>query len=346
MTTSNRIDVRAARAGEGKRVRTILSIDGGGVRGIIPALVLADIEHRTGKAIAELFDLIAGTSTGGILALGVTIPDGDGRPKFSAAQMVELYMRRGQEIFHRVAWRQALSWIRGPAYSPAGLERVLAEYAGDTMLSEAVTGLLVTSWELRTRTAWFFRRAQARTDQSKDMLMRDIGRATSAAPTYFPPMRLAADDGNGYYALADGGLFANNPGMAAWVDTHEGVRHNQDVFMVSVGTGSVDDPISYAQARAWGKLSWAQPVIGIVFDGASDTVDYQLSYFLSSQDYYRFQPTIPKANREMDDASQANLDALTRLATAMIKARSADLDVLCGRLLELSNDEHTGTDGP
>ena len=86
-------------------------------------------------------------------------------------------------------------------------------------------------------------------------------------------------------------------------------------------------------------------MIGIVFDGASDTVEYHLGYFLSSQNYYRFQPAIPKANREMDEASQANLDALTRLATAMIEARGSDLDVLCGRLLELSNDEHTGTDG-
>src|SRR5437763_10829280 len=92
---------RPARSGEGKPVRTILSIDGGGIRGVIAALVLAEIERRTGRPIADLFDLVAGTSTGGILAVGLTIPDGDGRPKYSAEDMVRLYEAHGAEIFHR-----------------------------------------------------------------------------------------------------------------------------------------------------------------------------------------------------------------------------------------------------
>ncbi len=339
MATTSRVQSRPARAGEGKLVRTILSIDGGGIRGIIPAVVLAEIERRTGKLIVELFDLVAGTSTGGILAVGLTVPTAGGDPKFRSVDLIELYERHGSEIFHRVAWRQALAWVRGPVYSPAALERVLAEYAGDSMLSEAVTGLLVTSWELRTRTAWFFRRAQARTDPSKDILMRDIARATSAAPTYFPPLRRPAPDDSGDYALVDGGVFANNPGMAAWVDAHEGVKPGQKVFMVSLGTGSVDDPITYAQGRAWGKISWAQPVIGVVLDGASDTAEHELGQLLKPPDYYRFQTPIPKANRQMDDASVTNLKALKDLANAMIAARSADVDAICSRLIELARGE-------
>jgi patatin-like phospholipase/acyl hydrolase len=332
------VDQRRAGPDQGKEVRTILSIDGGGIRGIIPALVLAEIERRTGRPIAELFGLVAGTSTGGILAVGLTVPGPDGGPKFRSEDMVQLYAQHGEEIFHREEWRQALAWVRGPAYSPAALERLLAQYLGEAMLSQAVTGLLVTSWELRSRTAWFFRRAQARSDPTKDILLRDIARATSAAPTYFPPLRRPAPDGSGDYALVDGGVFANNPGMAAWVDAHEGARPGQGVFMLSLGTGSADDPVTYAQASRWGKISWAQPVINVVLAGAADTVEHELGQLLQPGHYHRFQTPIPRANRQMDDASPANLQALEELAAAMIRARSADIDTVCARLLELAGE--------
>ena len=84
----------------------ILSIDGGGIRGLIPAVVLAEIEKRTGKPASELFDLIAGTSTGGILALGLTCPAADGRPRYSAERLIDLYQKEGNRIFNRSRWRR------------------------------------------------------------------------------------------------------------------------------------------------------------------------------------------------------------------------------------------------
>src|SRR5215212_8478492 len=95
--------VGAGCAAVGSGIVRILAIDGGGIRGLIPAVVLADLERRTGRRIAELFDLIAGTSTGGILACGLTrpAPDGTGGPAFSAADLIGLYESEGPEIFHR-----------------------------------------------------------------------------------------------------------------------------------------------------------------------------------------------------------------------------------------------------
>ena len=193
------------------------------------------------------------------------------------------------------------------------------------MLSDAVTGVLVTTWELRTRTAWFFRRAQARVEADTNHPMRVIARATSAAPTYFPPLHLAGSTGGDSYALVDGGVFANNPGMAAWVDAHEGARPNQKVFMVSLGTGSADDPIKYQTALAWGKILCAQPIIGVVLDGASDTVEHELARLLGANDYHRFQLDIPNANRQMDNASKGNIDALRALAQGMIASAQQSL---------------------
>ena len=91
------------------RTIRVLSIDGGGIRGIIPALMLGEIERRTNKPIAELFDLIAGTSTGGILALGLTVPGPDGKPKYCADELVQLYKEEGPRIFHRPTWHRIRS---------------------------------------------------------------------------------------------------------------------------------------------------------------------------------------------------------------------------------------------
>ncbi len=325
-----------AREADDAEVRTILSIDGGGIRGLVPAIVLAEIERRTQRRIADLFHLIAGTSTGGILAVGLTVPDAAGRPKFTAQDMVDLYANNGDKIFRKQWWRQKLSWFYGAAYSPKALEDLLQHYAGDAMLSDGVTGVLVTTWELRTRTAWFFRRAQARVDATTNHPMRVIARATSAPPTYFPPLHMDAHDGGPAYALVDGGVFANNPGMAAWVDAHEGARPDQKVFMVSLGTGSADDPITYQTALGWGKILAAQPIIGVVLDGASDTVEHELARLLRDDNYFRFQLDIPNANREMDNGSKENIDALKGLAQKMIAERSQDLDKVCTRLTELA----------
>ena len=86
-------------------MKYVLSLDGGGIRGLIPALVLADIEKKTGKRIAELFDLITGTSTGGILALGLCKDNGNGVPQYSAKNLSKIYQDRGSEIFSRSFWR-------------------------------------------------------------------------------------------------------------------------------------------------------------------------------------------------------------------------------------------------
>ena len=313
--------------------KTILAIDGGGIRGIIPAVVLAEIERCTNRPIAELFDLVAGTSTGGILAVGLTVPDQNGRPRYTAQDMIDLYVKHGGEIFTRQLRRRLFSLFVGAAYPAGPIERLLQQYAGDARLSQAVTGLLIPSWELRTRTAWFFRRSDAIADAKKDHPLYMLARATSAAPTYFPPFKLT--DPSGDFALVDGGLFANNPALAAWVDEHEGAL-GRPVFMVSLGTGDIDDPITYRQANLWGKLWWARPIIGVVLDGASDTVQYELAQLLPAQDYYRFQIRVPKANRSIDNTMAPNLDELQRIARQMIADRQADFDTMCNRLLQLA----------
>lgn len=315
--------------------KRILAIDGGGIRGVIPAKVLMAIETKTGKKIAELFDLIAGTSTGGILAAGLCMPGPDRKtPLHSAAQLLALYHAHGRDIF-KVSWpRRVTSLVFGAQYSPRALEDQLREYLGEKRLADAVTGLLITSFDMHAGEAWFFSRKQAIADDDRNYRLRDVARATSAAPTYFPPFKFegSAPDKP---VLVDGGVFANNPALCAWVDGHEDIQGDSDVLILSLGTGSVPHPVRFDRARRWGKVLWAQPAIGSFLDGQSDTTEFQLGKLLDRNHYLRLQVKLPVANEAMDNAKAANIDALEAAADSMLAKPEVkeSLDKLCGQLV-------------
>lgn len=317
----------------------VLSIDGGGIRGVIPAMVLEEIEHRTGKPSASVFDLIAGTSTGGILALGLTKPSehDQTKPQFGADQLVKLYEENGETIFPHHMWAMVRSLVED-RYPADGIEQVLGKYFGMTRLSEALTPVLVTSYEIEQRIPFFFRSTKAKADPSYDFPMAHVARATSAAPTYFEPAKIP-NDRAGYFALIDGGVFANNPGMCAFVDAIATIPNGAQVLVVSLGTGSLTRRYPYDKAKGWGLVSWARPLMDIVFDGGSETVDYQLKELLPAgadrkRRYYRFQCTLDHAMDDMDDATPANIHMLKVTAESLIHEQEADLTELCRQLMQ------------
>jgi patatin-like phospholipase/acyl hydrolase len=314
-------------------VKTILSIDGGGIRGIIPALVLAHIEEQTGTAIADLFDVIAGTSTGGILALGLTCPDGrpSGGPRYSAAELAEMYERDGSRIFPH-EFLGVVRQLFSPKYPSRGRARALAGTLGDTRLKDALAEVIVTGYDIHERRPVFFRKALAASEpQTRDFPMRDVALATSAAPTYFEPVRLRTQDGAQELVVVDGGVFANNPGMCAFVDrtTVEGERDR--ALMVSLGTGSLTHPFTYGQTRGWGLIGWGPHILDVVFDGVSESVEYELETILGD-DYHRFQIELVGASDHMDDVSGPNLAALKAKARELIESRRAELHAVCETL--------------
>jgi uncharacterized protein len=242
--------------GPGGRQLRILSIDGGGIRGIIPAKVLARIEELTQKPIAELFDVVAGTSTGGILALGLTCPGPGGAPLHPATDLVDLYVKKGAAIFTRSLFTEEEKFLE-PKYRETALEEALADYLGDARLKGAVTRVTVTAYETERRRPFFFRSVRAAADpEHYDYFMRDVARATSAAPTYFAPHKVATSPEPDYYSLVDGGVFANNPGMCAYADALVEVGARPDVVMISLGTGSLTRPLQYDTIKRWGELQW------------------------------------------------------------------------------------------
>lgn len=318
----------------------ILSIDGGGIRGILPAGILAEIEKRTAQPASALFDLMAGTSTGGILVLGLTKPKlGTTEPACTAAELVDFYHRWGPAIFSRPFLYRLGSGdgLLRARYPDSPIEQVLSNFFGSARLRDAITPLFIPSYEIRMRTPFFFRSMMARKSQDYDFAMCDVARSTSAAPTYFPPKLLENSGTHGSYVLIDGGVYANNPALCAYVEAKVQFPAARQITVVSLGTGAVARSRAEAAPQNWGIAQWARPILDTVLGGISSTVDYQLAQLLPSRmdgtsRYYRIQPTLSAGHDSMDNAAAGNLKALQTVAAATVAANSKQIDSLCAEL--------------
>ena len=297
-----------------KPMRRVLSIDGGGIRGIIPAMVIAHIEKLTGKPAHELFDLMVGTSTGGILALGLAHP-GPGKPaQFSARRVVRLYEQHGGKIFEHSIWRKVrtVGGFLEEAYSHEVLEAILGEYFADSTLAECELPTMVTSYDIQNRRTVFLK--SWHTDHGK-ILCSDAARATSAAPTFFEPKPLETGDES--RVLIDGGIFMNSPSVSAYAEARK-LFPDEPIALFSLGTGELTRPIPYEEARTWGSVLWVMSLLDCMFDGVSKAADHQMRLFLGER-YQRLQTPLDFASDDMDDASKGNIRNLKQTARELIK---------------------------
>lgn len=304
-----------------ERVR-VLSIDGGGIRGIIPALVLAELERLAGKQTFELFDLIAGTSTGGILACALCAPD-----PMPAERLVGLYEDRGPDIFDRSVWQRIRSadGLLDEKYDAGALDTVLHDFLSDKRLKDCRPELIVPAYDTAGPGPYFFKTRNAREGAADDFPLSIVARATSSAPTYFEPLEAGAR------SLVDGGVFAVNPGMCAYAEV---LRHSPgaDTLVLSLGTGVRTRKREYDEIKDWGLPEWARPILEVVFDGISDAVDYQLRHALPEGRYHRLQVELRGASDQLDDASEQNLRALRGRAEELIASSEAELTELARQL--------------
>ena len=332
---------------------SLLASDGGGIRGVIPARALQRLEERMGRPVCELFDMVAGTSTGGILALGLTAPAAGGGPRFSAEDLLGLYVEHGREIFpdSLLLKVRTLAGLADPRYDPGPLERLLRERFGETKISQALTEVVVPTYDLSTPAPFFFKRAYAREDGNVwDIEMAAAARATSAAPTYFDPARLPSFQDEGEHALVDGGVFANNPSTAAYADALDLWSENVEIQVVSIGTGLAPQvegrgaiPVPFARARGWGLAHWARPILEVVLDGAAKAVEYQMVRLCRHGDgsnprYHRLQSNLPTADHALDDASEENVQRLLADADTMLTDDAKTFDAICEALEAVAAD--------
>ncbi|MEO5350172.1 MAG: patatin-like phospholipase family protein [Magnetococcus sp. YQC-3] len=285
----------------------ILSIDGGGLKGAMPAAFLATIEEQTGQRIIDHFDLIVGTSTGGIIALGLGLG-------LSASEILHFYQEKGPGIFgqtpgttwHRRLFKHYFRKVKQLVknkHDPASLRTALEEVFQDRRLGESQTRLVIPAWHSVRRTPYLFKTAHhQRLEVDYKEKVVDVALATAAAPTYLPTHQIESG-----VMLTDGGVWANNPTGVAAVEA-AGVLNwkMSDVRMLSLGCTDeyfVVDPdagfISMGitggielmfQGQSFGALSTAKLLLG----GGTESLERLL----------RVDVTVPKGFAAMDDASR------------------------------------------
>jgi patatin-like phospholipase/acyl hydrolase len=354
-----------------KKIR-ILSLDGGGIRGIIPGVILQYIESQlqtidhSEKKIGDYFDLIAGTSTGGILACAYLVPGENGMAKYSTTEALSLYLKEGSGIFHNNLLRDLKSvfGMWRTKYDVLPLEKDLLNFFKETTLAACIKPSLITSYDMVNRKAWFFTSADA-INTGNDFLLRDVARATSAAPTYFRPahikrvksgaISIPTKDNisdNHVLTLIDGGVYANNPAMCAYAEARktffstilkDPLKPDQpsakDMLMISIGTGSIEKPYSYSQMKNAGELKWLEPILDMLMSSNSETVGYELKQMygtldlVDSNDYYRLEPGLFGASQQMDDATPSNLNLLKNAGLSYISENKTTLDSIVQKIL-------------
>lgn len=279
----------------------ILSLDGGGIRGVITAALLDRLNrhHRTAGFLQEV-DLIAGTSTGGLLALAIA-------NGLSPSEMRDFYVREGRYIFHETFIHdiETLWRVIGAGYPTSNLKTVLQDVFGSTTLDELKKRVLITAFDLdnespdplkRTWKPKIFHNFPG-DDSDGEQPAYKVGLATSAAPTYFPT----------YEGYVDGGVFASNPSMCALAQSQD-LRFFESpelssVALLSLGTGMSLEYISGLDHN-WGYAQWVKPILNVIFDGVSGIADYQCRQILK-ENYFRLAPVFPHdVLIPMDDADK------------------------------------------
>jgi len=330
-----------------KKVR-ILTLDGGGIRGIIPAVILNYIEKRIQEKtenpnakISDYFDMIAGTSTGGILSVLLSLPAENDKKngRYFAKEAIELYKTHGKEIFKK----KRITKVFGALYTAKGLDNILKEKMGDIKLSESRKNCLITAYDISNREAVFFSSTDAVDSKDDDYYMREIARATSAAPTYFTPAKVQSLSGRTDY-LIDGGVFANDPTMSALVEARKNKFSNienpnfKEMYVVSIGTGKDTKRYTYEKAKKWGIAQWAVPILKILMSSSAEVVSYQVRKLFESlncsDSYERLEPDLCKASNEMDDVSDKNIFNLENAGLIFVKKNKELLNKIADELIK------------
>lgn len=321
----------------------VLSIDGGGIRGLIPAIVLAEITRRLqlrgiDKPLCELVHLTAGTSTGGIIAAALNCPHPHDpkRPSMTPPELVSLYEAEGPEIFNAGFFRKLHRGLVDESYDEKPLEMKLAKHLGDAKLSEGLGAVMITAYDIAARETVFMKGGRVRGPGAwpkppTDYRFRDAARATSAAPTYFEPEPVTDVAGKKTRILVDGGVFNNDPAMSAYVEAVKLGHAADDITVISLGTGYLTRPFAYNEARNWGALGWIDPrkgapILSVMMHGQAHSTGHHLDMLLNADGkpkrYHRLDIALTMANGgasdDMDDTTPKNLANLRKTANMLI----------------------------
>ncbi|XP_059635336.1 patatin-like protein 2 [Cornus florida] len=356
---------------------TVLSIDGGGIRGIIPGTILSFLESELQKLdgedarIADYFDVIAGTSTGGLVTAMLTAPNEKNRPLFAAKDIKDFYLESCPKIFPQLCSSfprvtKIIKALSGPKYDGKYLHSIVKEKLGNTKLHQTLTNIAIPTFDIKTLQPTIFSSYEVHNKPNLDASLSDICIATSAAPTYLPAhyFETKAPDGKvREFNLIDGGVAANNPTLIAIGEvTKQIMRGNPDflaiekmdygrLLVISLGTGSpkAEEKYNADEAAKWGMLGWltsggSTPIVDVFSQASSDMVDFHLSVVFqalhSEKNYLRIQDnSLDGIVSSVDIATKTNLEDLVKVGEGLLKKPVSRVNLESG--IVMPSDQET-----
>ncbi|KAL8467487.1 hypothetical protein ACS0TY_030939 [Phlomoides rotata] len=325
------------------RFITILSIDGGGIRGIIPAKILEFLESELQKLdgddarVADYFDVIAGTSTGGLMTAMLTTPDENHRPLYSAKNIVPFYLQNGPKIFPHAGWLSKINQLGGPKYDGKYLHKLIHDTLGQNRLNQTLTNVVIPTYDIKNMQPVIFSSFQVKNQGYMDVLLSDICIGTSAAPTYFPAHHFTNADESGKswdFNLIDGGVAANNPTLVAISEVMKEVMRSNNgpvdylerFVVISLGTGSAKQEHKYTaeMAAKLGLFGWVGPILDVFSQASKDMEDNYISVTLqalhSQENYLLIQDdTLTGTNSSLDVTTNQNLNELVKIGENLLE---------------------------
>ena len=292
----------------------VLALDGGGLKGVFTAAVLAKLEEDFKTRIIDHFDLIAGTSTGGLIALGLA-------SGMSAREVLDFYLEHQHAIFPR----RVFSGLRRAfqPYDPSALDEALCAAFGERTLGESPVRLVIPSFDLISNNVYLFRTPHLeRLRRDYRARMVDVARATTAAPTFLPAHNL---DGA---RLVDGGVWANNPTMCALVEANECAGGLAGVSVRNIGT-TRDVKVRPRKLDKAGWARWSTHVVDLVLHGQALASFNHAALLLPAGNAVRLDVEVPAGRYRLDRIDDTELRGLAAVASRVHGPRVASFFQHC-----------------
>ncbi|XP_068641241.1 patatin-like protein 1 [Aristolochia californica] len=355
---------------------TVLSIDGGGIRGIIPATILSFLESKLQELdgeearIADYFDVIAGTSTGSLVTAMLAAPGHNGRPLVVAKDIIPFYLKFSPVIFPQCIGQFSsiitkLKVLLGPKYDGKNLRKVTRDTLGGLRLHETITNVVIPTFDIKKLQPIVFSSYEAVNDSSKDALLSDICIGSSSAPTYLPAHYFETKDSKSNvkeFNLIDGAIAANNPtSVAVRLLMSESLKAKVDYLpsntvdygrflVISLGTGTSKKEMKYnaKMASKWGVLDWlythgGSPLIDMFTQASVEMVDYHMLILFNSlhceHNYLRIQDDMLTGDSSSADiATKENLENLVRIGERLLQKPVSRMNLDTGILNPIENE--------
>ncbi|KAK2967556.1 hypothetical protein RJ640_030427, partial [Escallonia rubra] len=363
-TTISHVHMRPPNCGE---LITVLSIDGGGIRGIIPGVILAYLELQLQELdgedarIADYFDVIAGTSTGGLVTAMLTAPNENKRPLYAAKDITPFYIQHSPKIFPQISFLPTVNKLFkamiGPRYNGKYLRKLVRGILGDARLHQTLTSVVIPTFDIKNLQPTIFSSYQVTDHPALDAPLSDICIGTSAAPTYLPAHFFTNKDTKGNqqeFNLIDGGVAANNPTLVAISEvTRQVFKQNPDFFpikpmdygrflVISVGTGAAQKEGKYDAKKAskWGVLGWllnngSTPLVDTFNQASADMVDFHnrvvFEALHSETNYLRIQEdNLSGTVSSVDVSTKENLENLVKVGQGLLEKPVSRVNMATG----------------